>query len=447
MSILQDSELDEYVIQEENRQRTSITLIASENYVFPGVYKYSGSLLTNKYSEGKVGARYYGGTKYIDIIESQCKDRILALFELDPSVWGVCVQSYSGSIANLSAYSAMVTPGGKIMGMNLPAGGHLTHGFQTKTRKVSGTSVYFSSHPYEVDANGYLDYNHIRTRFNEVSPEVLICGYSAHSQDINYALLRGIVTDKAFLYADISHISALIASKLMNNPFIHCDVVMTTTHKGLRGPRGAIIMYRKCVTVNGTTHDLDNKMNLAVFPLIQGGPHNHTIAGISHSMYMAKQPEFITYCKQVVSNARIMCDYFKQRNYSVVTDSTVNHMVIIDLHSKGVSGQEVESFCDYLGININKNSVPRDKSCLFKPSGIRLGVYAITTRGFKEGDTYLVCDMVHTAIMLLQDTVSARSKHKSVKDWIISEDILNQEGIKNIIQNIFNLTKKYPVPE
>lgn len=440
-----DSELWTYVKKEENRQKSTLTLIASENYAFPDVYEYSGSFLTNKYSEGRVGERYYGGTKYIDKIEELCQKRALSLFNLDPSIWGVCVQSYSGSIANFSAYSALIGPGGKIMGMNLPAGGHLTHGFQTKTKKVSGTSLYFSSHPYGVNPNGEIDYKEIRKQFEEVQPEILICGYSAHSQDINYAELKDIVQDKAVLYGDISHISALISAGLMNNPFEHCDILMTTTHKGLRGPRGGLIFYKKSITIKGKSIDLERSMHSAVFPLMQGGPHNQAIAGIAHSMLMASYPEFKAYASQVIKNAKVLANYFTERNYSIVTKSTVNHMIIIDLSSKNITGADLEVLCDLIGISTNKNTVPKDTSPL-RPSGIRLGTYGITTRGFKEKETVQVAEIIHTAVEFLISHQENR-KDQTIQRWIDSSDIINTKEIKDSIKKVNDLAALFPIPE
>lgn len=440
-----DRELHSYIEKEEERQKTTLTLIASENYVFPYVYACSGSFLTNKYSEGKVGARYYGGTEYIDKIEDLCQKRALSLFRLDPSVWGVCVQPYSGSVANFSAYSALIGPGGKIMGMNLPAGGHLTHGFQTKVKKVSGTSLYFSSHPYGVDENGNLDYDLIRKQFEEVQPEILICGYSAHSQDIDYAELKDIVKDKAVLYGDISHISALISAGLMNNAFEYCDVVMTTTHKGLRGPRSGLIFYRKNITINGKQMNLEGAMHSAVFPLMQGGPHNQTIAGTAHAMLMASQPEFKEYAKQVIKNAKVLEKFFTDRKYSIVTGSTVNHMVIIDLSNKNVTGIDLEGLCDIIGISTNKNTVPKDTSP-FRPSGIRLGTYAVTTRGFKEKETEEIAEIVDLAVEFLQNRQEER-KGLSIKEWTDKFNIKDAEEIKEAIRKVRHLAELFPIPE
>ncbi|KAI5180184.1 glycine hydroxymethyltransferase [Nematocida sp. AWRm80] len=442
-----DKKLNAILEMEEQRQKNSLTMIASENYVFPGVYKYSGSTLTNKYSEGRVGVRYYGGTEYIDILETLCQDRALELFGLDKEVWGVCVQSYSGSIANLSAYCAMTVPGGKIMGLNLTSGGHLTHGFQTPTKKISASSLFFSSHPYHTDANGYIDYNQIKEQFNEVLPDVFVCGYSAYSQDIDYQKLKEITNGRSFLFSDISHISAIISAKRMNDPFEYSDVVMTTTHKGLRGPRGALLFYKRKVVINGIEHDMDTKINSAVFPLIQGGPHNQTIGGIAHALYMAAQPEFKQYINQVLSNAKELQEYFTAQGYKLVTESTVNHMLLIDLTNKGVRGADVEYICDLLGININKNTVPKDKSPL-SPSGIRIGTYAITTRGLKESETNIIATVINYVVQIAQlyQSTQTNTVKETIKEWLIKNSIQEKEEFIRHQETILSLAKDYPIP-
>ncbi|KAI5191655.1 glycine hydroxymethyltransferase [Nematocida sp. AWRm77] len=445
----EDSELDNLVKHEEQRQETSLTLIASENYVFRGVYKYSASLLTNKYSEGRVGARYYGGTEWIDEVEKLCQKRALALFNLKDTEWGVCVQPYSGSPANLAAYSAMTVPGGKIMGMALPAGGHLTHGFQTKTKKVSASALFFEAHSYGVGDNGRINYKEIEEKFAAVQPDILICGYSAYSQDIEYGTLRRIVGDRAFLYGDVSHISGIISAGKMQSPFEHCDAVMTTTHKGLRGPRGALIFYRKAVRVRGVVHDLDAKINSAVFPLLQGGPHNHTIAGIAHALHMAGTAEYKEYIAQVLSNAQAMEKYFTERKYAILTGGTVNHMLILDLRSKGVEGAETETVCDMLGINVNKNTVPGDVSPL-KPSGVRLGTFAITTRGLKEKEAEALASVVHYAVetvqryRAVQGSVSAPSE--TVKAWVVSSGTDRTPEFQEKCRIVEEYARLFPIP-
>ncbi|OAG28791.1 glycine hydroxymethyltransferase [Nematocida displodere] len=445
MTTYQDIELEHLIKEEEQRQDNTLTMIASENYVFPYVYACSGSMLTNKYSEGRVGARYYGGTAYIDLIEDLCQKRALKLFNLDPEVWGASVQPYSGSVANFAAYSAMTVPGGKIMGMDLPSGGHLTHGFQTKAKKISGTSLYFSSHPYTVTDKGVIDYDALEEQFNQVLPDILICGYSAHSQDLQYERLRSIAGNRAFLFADISHISALISAGLMNSPFEHCDVVMTTTHKGLRGPRGAIIFFKKSVTVSGTTHNLDQKVNSAVFPLLQGGPHNHTIAGIAHALEMASRPEFKASLQQVVKNSQVLVRVLKNKGYNIVTESTVNHIALVDLRNKNIKGQDVETVCDFLGLTINKNAVPNDQS-FFKPSGIRLGTYAITTRGLKEEETErlaLIIDFAACMALAHQESGSSLA----LSEWLCEKSPERQKMLLDVQNQIAALARQFPVPK
>lgn len=441
----QDRELEILVQKETTRQKTTLTMIASENYVFPEVYKYTGSFLTNKYSEGRVGARYYGGTKHIDEIESLCQKRALALFGLDESTWGVSVQPYSGSTANLSAYAAMTIPGGKIMGMDLPSGGHLTHGFQTTKKKISASSLFFSSFPYRVNEKGLLDYNALENQFNEVKPDILICGYSAHSQDIDYKRLREIVKDKAFIHSDISHISALISAGLMNNPFTYSDVVMTTTHKGLRGPRGALIFYRKLVTIEGKEYDMDQRINSCVFPLLQGGPHNHTIAGIAHALEMASREEFKVYAQKVIDNAQVLVKFFSDKSYKILTETTKNHMLLIDLTNKGVKGADVEIVCDALGISINKNSVPGDTSP-FHPSGIRIGTYAVTTRGFTSEAVEFLGVVIDYAVKFIQ-VYQEKNPPVSLKEWLQLPKIFGDSEFTQMKYHITTLAKKHPIPE
>jgi glycine hydroxymethyltransferase len=441
-----DKELEDMIKGEEGREENTLTLIASENYVFPEIYKISGSVLTNKYSEGRVGARYYGGTEWVDKVESLCQKRALDLFSLDPEMWGVSVQPHSGSIANFSAYSALTKPGGKIMGMDLPSGGHLTHGFQTKTKKVSGTSLYFTSSPYVVNTKGEIDYEDLQKRYSEFSPEILICGYTAHSQDIDYKRLKELCGDNSFLLADISHITALVAAGLMNNPFEHCDVVTMTTHKGLRGPRGAMIFYRKEVTKRGVTRNLDQDVSSAVFPLMQGGPHNHTIGGIAYALKMAKSDEFKEYARRVVTNAKVFAEVLREKGYSVLTGGTVNHMVLVDLKNKEVGGGEVEHLCEVLGISINKNAVPGDKNPL-NPSGIRLGTYGITTRGMRETDTKYLSEIVDRVVVLCQEICrGSRLDKREMARRILEENWERTEEFSRIKDEVSKIAWKFKVP-
>ncbi len=377
-----DPELHTLIQQETKRQEDGIELIASENFTSQAVLDCLGSILTNKYSEGLPGKRYYGGNQFIDQIEALCQQRALKAFHLSSEEWGVNVQPYSGSVANMAVYLGLLKPHDRIMGLDLPSGGHLTHGFMTAKRRVSGTSVFYESVPYKVDENGFIDYDGLESLAEAVKPRLIICGASAYSRDFDYERFRKIA-DKhgAFLMADIAHISGFVATKLMKSPFDYCDVVTTTTHKTLRGPRAALIFFKKA---------LERQINEAVFPGLQGGPHQNQIAAVATQLREVQTPEFKEYMEQVRKNARVLCKALQDLEYRIVTGGTDNHLFLVDLRNKGISGAEAESKLEKAGISVNKNTIPGDKSALY-PSGIRIGVAAMTTKGYKE------CDMINVA--------------------------------------------------
>ncbi|WEL37762.1 serine-glycine hydroxymethyltransferase [Encephalitozoon hellem] len=441
-----DPELYALIGGEVERQKRTINLIASENYAHLSVMEASGSVLTNKYSEGKVGGRYYGGTEWVDRIEVLCQKRALDLFSLDPEVWGVNVQAYSGSPANFAVYTGIVPPGGRIMGLDLPCGGHLTHGYKTKTRKISATSVYFDSKPYRIGDDGLIDYSGLEKSFMEFLPQILICGYSAYSRDIDYKRLSQIASkNNAFLFADISHISPLIASGLMESPFRHCDVVMTTTHKGLRGPRGALIFYRKSVRKGEDVVDLETKINFAVFPMLQGGPHNHTIAGIASALLHARTPSFAEYTSRVVENSRALCNYLLSLGFEIPTGGTDNHMFLVDLRSKGVDGSIVEQVCDRLGVSVNRNTVVGDTSPL-NPSGIRIGTYAVTARGFGTSEMKEVGDIINGIVTLCREmSMGKRMSKAEVEKAVSSKEFMCNDLVVDLRRRISNLVEAYPI--
>jgi glycine hydroxymethyltransferase len=333
----------------------------------------------------------------IDKIERLCQQRALAAFNLDATSWAVNVQPYSGSPANFAVYTALLQPHDRIMGLDLPSGGHLTHGFQTAKRRVSATSVYFESMPYHVGADGLIDYDEMERLALAFRPKLLIVGASAYSRDFDYARFRA-VADKvgAYLMADIAHISGFVATGLMDSPFPWCDVVTTTTHKTLRGPRAGMIFCR--ISKNGIPFlDIEQKVKDAVFPGLQGGPHEHQIAAIATQLREVAQPEFRTYMETVRENARALADHLVAAGCQVITGGTDNHLFLLDLRPKGITGAQAEKALEAAGISVNKNTIPGDVSAL-RPSGLRIGTPAITTRGLQPADMKQIAEFIVTAL-------------------------------------------------
>jgi len=401
-----DPEVHEIIVKEKQRQRLGLEMIASENLTSLPVLECMGSCLHNKYSEGQPGQRYYGGNEYIDEIEILAQNRALELFNLSPEEWGVNVQAYSGSPANLAVYTGIVEPHGRIMGLDLPDGGHLTHGFFTPKTKVSATSIFFESMPYKVNpATGLIDYDALENSANLFKPRLIVAGISCYSRNLDYARFRQIADiNGSWLMADMAHVGGLVAAGLVPSPFKHCDVVTSTVHKTLRGPRAGIIFYRKGVRSvdskgNKVLYDIKNKIDLAVFPGLQGGPHNHAIGGIAVAMKHAKTTEFLEYQKQVIANAKKIAAGLMTLGYKVVTGGTDCHLVHVDLKNSpgGLSGAKGELLLELINISCNKNTVPGDKSAL-NPSGIRLGTPAITTRGMDTLDMEKVINFIDAAI-------------------------------------------------
>lgn len=431
-----DPEVDQIIKDEIDRQKHSIVLIASENFTSTSVFDALGTPMCNKYSEGYPGARYYGGNEHIDRMELLCQERALNAFGLTPAKWGVNVQTLSGSPANLQVYQALMRPHERLMGLDLPHGGHLSHGYQTDSRKISAVSTYFETMPYRVNLEtGLIDYDMLEKTAVLYRPKILVAGTSAYCRLIDYKRMREIA-DKvgAYLIVDMAHISGLIAAGVIPSPFEYADVVTTTTHKSLRGPRGAMIFFRRGVrSINPKTgqeilYDLENPINFSVFPGHQGGPHNHTIAALATALKQASTPEFKQYQEQVLKNAKVLENEFKKKGYKLVSDGTDSHMVLVSLKDKHVDGARVETICEKINIALNKNSIPGDKSALV-PGGVRIGAPAMTTRGLGEADFAKIVEYIDFAVNYAKEIQAGLPKEANkLKDF--KNKVLNGQDEK-----------------
>ncbi|SIP89244.1 serine hydroxymethyltransferase [Solilutibacter tolerans] len=384
-----DPELAAAIAGEVRRQEDHVELIASENYCSPMVMEAQGSQLTNKYAEGYPGKRYYGGCEFVDVAEQLAIDRLKKLFDADYAN----VQPHSGSQANQAVYLALLQPGDTILGMSLAHGGHLTHG-----AKVNASGKLFNAIQYGVDDNGMIDYDEVERLAIEHKPKMLVGGFSAYSQVVDWARMRAIA-DKvgAIFFVDMAHVAGLIAAGVYPSPLPHAHVVTSTTHKTLRGPRGGIIVASEKGAGEGF-EELTKKLQSIVFPGIQGGPLMHVIAGKAVAFKEALEPEFKAYQEQVVKNAKAMAEVIIARGYKIVSGGTENHLMLVDMIGKDVSGKDAEEALGRAHITVNKNSVPNDPRKPFVTSGLRLGTPAVTTRGYKEPDcvalAHWICDVL-----------------------------------------------------
>lgn len=424
-----DPEMYGLLQKELKRQVEGLELIASENFTSRAVMECLGSAATNKYAEGLPGSRYYGGTEVVDEIENLCRDRALKAFRLAPAEWGVNVQPYSGSPANFEAYSALLQPHDRLMGLDLPCGGHLTHGFYTAQRRVSASSIYFESMPYGLTSEGIIDYDGLERAAQVFKPKLIIAGGSAYPRDWDYKRFRSICDSVgAYLLVDMAHFSGLVAAEEHNNPFEFADVVTTTTHKSLRGPRSGMIFFRREVVRGKEKINVEERVNNAVFPMLQGGPHMHQIAGVATQLKEVTTPEWKQYIVQVKANAKSLANGLTKRGHALASGGTDNHLMLWNLRPHGITGSKMEKLLDVCHITANKNSIVGDKSAI-TPGGVRLGTPALTTRGLTERHFDDVADFLTRAVEIGKEVQSATSSTKLVDFVKACEGNAKLEGL------------------
>ncbi len=434
-----DPEIAALIRKETKRQKDGLEMIPSENYVMPEIREAMGSILTNKYSEGYPHKRYYGGNEHIDEIEQMAIDRAKSVF----GVPFTNVQPYSGSPANLAVYLACCQPGDTVMGLNLPDGGHLTHGW-----KVSATGIFFNSVSYHVDKTGRVDIDEVWRLVKEHKPKLIWTGATAYVYEYEFEKFAEIADSVgAYLASDIAHIAGLVVAKVHKSPVPYAHIVTTTTHKTLRGPRGGMIM----VTERGLHKDaeLGDKVNRAVFPGLQGGPHDHQTAAIAVALKLAQQPEFAVYGKQIVLNAKALAQTLIAAGYTLVGNGTENHLILMDLVPQLGPGGGVfaSDALGVAGITVNKNTIPGDPSSPFYPSGIRLGTPAITTRGMQESHMQQIGKWIAAAISEVSDFRLPPEKDVRL-DYIrkARKQIFRNKTLKDIARQVKTLCQSYPVP-
>ncbi len=416
-----DTEIEALIAAETNRQREGLEMIPSENHTSGEVLKALGSRLTDKYSEGYPGSRYYGGCEVVDKVENLARDRAKKLFGVDHAN----VQPYSGSPANMAVYFALANPGDTIMGMALYFGGHMTHGL-----KVNFSGKWFNSVQYNTGKDGYLDYDAMAELVKTNKPKLIFVGATAYPRIFDWKRLRAIADlVDAYLVADVSHIAGLIVGGVHPSPVGIADIITTTTHKTLRGPRGAMILCNgnpstPTRSVPLSRENLPTLIDRAIIPGLQGGPHNHQTAGIAVALHEAAQPAFKDYATQIVKNAKVLADKLNSKGYNLVTGGTDNHLLLVDLTNKGIIGADAEKALGLAGITVNKNTVPFDPRSPFSPSGIRMGTPALTTRGLKEAEMEQVGEWIDRAI-------TANGK---------------DEKLATIKKEILAFAKDYPLP-
>ena len=416
----QDPDIAAFIAQENERQEHHIELIASENYTSKAVMQAQGSQLTNKYAEGYPGKRYYGGCEAVDKVEQLAIDRAKALFEADY----VNVQPHSGSQANTAVYMALLNPGDTILGLSLDHGGHLTHGAKPNFSGKLYNAIQYGLNP----ETGEIDYDQVEALAQEHKPKMIVAGFSAYSRVVDWQKFRDIADSVgAYLLVDMAHVAGLVAAGVYPSPINAAHVVTTTTHKTLRGPRGGLIMCK-------SNPELEKKFNSLIFPGIQGGPLMHVIAAKAVALKEAMTAEFRAYQKQVVTNAQAMANVFMKRGFDVVSNGTDNHMFLLSLVSKGMTGKEADAILNSVNITVNKNTVPNDPQSPFVTSGIRIGTPALTTRGFKENEMVQIARLINDVIQNIQDEKVIKDTRDSVSELCAAFPIYEESSINEVPQ-------------
>jgi glycine hydroxymethyltransferase len=414
---IHDPEIFNTIRNERDRQNNGLELIASENFVSPAVMQAMGSVLTNKYAEGYPGKRYYGGCEFVDVVENIARDRIKKLFGAEYAN----VQPHSGSQANMAVYFTYIKPGDTVLGMNLSHGGHLTHG-----APVNFSGQFYKFIPYGIRKDtGRIDYDEVASLAKQHKPKLITVGASAYSRDIDFKAFRQVADSVgAFLFADIAHPAGLIAKGLLTSPVPYCDVVTSTTHKTLRGPRGGLILMGKdrenpfgiTMAKSGRTKMMGELLDSTVMPGIQGGPLMHVIAAKAVSFGEALEPAFEQYAKQVIANAQALATALIGKGYNIISGGTDNHLMLVDLRNKNITGKELETSLDKAGITVNKNAVPYDDKPPLITSGVRIGTAAVTTRGMKENEMRQIADLIDTIAMNISNESVHTKVHADVKE-------------------------------
>lgn len=433
-----EDQIFELIAKEKKRQQDTLMMIPSENYTYPEVREAVGSVLMHKYSEGYPGKRYYQGQSIADEIERLCQNRALEAFNLDPEIWGVNVQPYSGTPANLAVFNALLTPGDTIMPMYLLDGGHLSHGWSYKNNKITLTSKIYNIEFYHVEnETNVFDYRKIALRASQIKPKLIISGGTAYPREIDHRRMGKIAhREGAYYMADVAHEAGLIAAGVQNSPFADADIVTMTTHKTLRGPRGALIFARR---------ELMDVINESVFPGLQGGPHMHTIAGIAVALEKTQSSEFKRYAAQTIENAKYLAQLLRSKGFDVLTGGTEKHLVLIDLREKKTNGWFVAWALESAGIIVNRNTIPADTGSPYYPSGLRLGTPALTARGMREREMKQIADWI-------DEVVSISGEHKlpldkdERQDYLreYKEEIKRNNRLREIADEVKELCSKYP---